>query len=205
MNQAERRKYLIEQYRAADPAGGSITVPEDEEQQKDLLRSMMDKRLSVPEGGDFACVRDAYLREELLLNLASEELTLPALPDNLASVQGFIEERLEAAGCPLRAVMQISVAVEEIFVNIAHYAYKPGTGDATVRFAITEDPKAAVIIFMDSGSPFDPLAKENPDTTLSAEERPIGGLGIYITRKTMDYVAYGYMDGHNILTLRKNL
>lgn len=94
---------------------------------------------------------------------------------------------------------------EEVYVNIAHYAYAPGTGEVTVRLAFAEAPKKAVITFIDSGVPFDPLAKADPDVTLSAEERDIGGLGIYMTKKTMDEVHYEYKDGHNILTLTKEI
>jgi len=133
------------------------------------------------------------------------ELTVDALVDNLPQVLAFIEEQLEACGCPFRAQMQITVAAEEIFVNIANYAYAPGTGKATVRVDITDSPRTAVLTFLDSGVPFDPLAKEDPDVSLSAEERKIGGLGIYMTKKTMDEVGYAYENGQNRLTLVKKL
>jgi len=130
------------------------------------------------------------------------ELTLEATVDSLPQVMGFLEQHLEEADCPMKAQMQLSVAAEEIYVNIAHYAYAPGTGEATVRMEITDDP-AAVITFIDRGIPFDPLAKPDPDVTLSAEERGIGGLGIYMTKKTMDDMRYERVDGQNILTLTK--
>ena len=103
----------------------------------------------------------------------------------------------------MKAQMQLCVAAEEIFVNIASYAYAPGTGKATVRVAIEEEPRRAIVTFLDSGTPFDPLAREDPDVTLSAEERQIGGLGIFMTKKTMDDVSYVYRDGQNVLTLKK--
>ena len=131
------------------------------------------------------------------------ELTLEATVDSLPQVMGFLEQHLEEADCPMKAQMQLAVAAEEIYVNIAHYAYAPGTGAATVRVEITDDPAAAAITFIDRGIPFDPLAKPDPDVTLSAEERGIGGLGIYMTKKTMDDVRYERVDGQNILTLTK--
>lgn len=131
------------------------------------------------------------------------ELTLEATVDSLPQVIGFLEQSLEEADCPLKAQMQLAVAAEEIYVNIAHYAYAPGTGAATVRVEITDDPAAAAITFIDRGVPFDPLAKPDPDVTLSAEERGIGGLGIYMTKKSMDEVRYERVDGQNIFTMVK--
>ena len=101
--------------------------------------------------------------------------------------------------------MQIDVAVEEIFVNIASYAYTPGKGNAAVKVEILKDPLTAVITFIDSGVRYDPLSKEDPDITLGTEQRQIGGLGVFMTKKLMDEVSYEYRDGKNILTLKKRL
>ena len=101
--------------------------------------------------------------------------------------------------------MQIELAVEEVFINIASYAYLPGKGNATVRVEVTENPVSVTITFIDRGVPYDPLAKDDPDVTASAENRAIGGLGVFMVKKTMDDVAYEYRDGQNILTLKKNL
>ena len=131
-----------------------------------------------------------------------DELVVEAAVENLPTVQAYIEERLEAADCPMKAQMQISLAAEEIFVNIANYAYNPGKGKAIVRVEVSSEP-AVIITFMDNGKPYDPLAKEDPDITLSAEERAIGGLGIFLTKKTMDDVFYEYKNGQNILKLKK--
>ena len=133
------------------------------------------------------------------------ELEIEAVEDNLPAVQSFVEEHLEAANCSPKAQMQIGVAVEEIFVNIAHYAYAPDKGTATVRVEVTDDPVAVTITFVDHGIPYDPLAKDDPDVTLSAHERAIGGLGIFMTKKLMDDVTYEYIDGQNILTLKKKM
>ena len=133
-----------------------------------------------------------------------KELTLQATLENLTQVTDFLEQELESAGCPMKAQIAISIAAEEIYVNIAHYAYAPETGEATVRIEIRDDPTAACISFIDSGVAFDPLAKADPDVTLSGEERGIGGLGIYMTKKSMDDVRYARTDGKNVLTIVKN-
>ncbi len=125
--------------------------------------------------------------------------------DNLDDVLMFIDGILEENECNMKVQMQIDVAVEEIFVNIASYAYTPDVGMATIQAEILEDPKRIEITFIDKGIPYNPLAKEDPDTTLSAEERQIGGLGIYMVKKSMDAMRYEHTDGHNILTLVKNI
>ena len=104
-----------------------------------------------------------------------------------------------------KARMQIELAVEEIFVNIANYAYAPEIGRATVRVVVSDEPLTVTITFLDRGVPYDPLKKDDPDVTLSAADREIGGLGIFMTKKVMDDVSYEYKDGQNILTLKKRL
>ena len=133
-----------------------------------------------------------------------QKMTIEAVVSNLDEVLQFVDTMLEEAGCGMKTQMQIDVAVEEIFVNIAHYAYAPQKGDATISVDIDPDKKSAVITFCDSGKKFDPLAKPDPDTTLSAEERQIGGLGIYMVKKSMDNMVYERSDDRNILTIRKN-
>ena len=113
------------------------------------------------------------------------ERIFPAALDQLEQVQAFIAEQLEGYACSEKAKFQLDVAVEEIFVNIAHYAYTPGTGNATIRCGVGGDPKTVTIQFEDSGVPFDPLAKKDADTTLSADEREIGGLGILMVKKSI--------------------
>ena len=133
------------------------------------------------------------------------EIEIEATEENLDQVLAFIDRHLEAVDCPMKIQMQIDVAVEEIFVNIAKYAYAPDKGNARVRVEVDEEPVTVTITFVDHGTPYDPLAKEDPDVTLSAEERPIGGLGIFMVKNTMDDVFYEYKDGQNILSLKKNL
>ena len=133
------------------------------------------------------------------------ELNIEASVDNLGKVIGFIEEKLETTECKPKTQMQIETAVEELFVNIARYAYAPNTGNATVRVEVIPEPLSVVITFIDNGVPYDPLAKEDPDVTLPAEERGIGGLGIYMVKKLTDNISYEYKDGKNILSIIKNL
>ena len=133
------------------------------------------------------------------------EIELDAVAENLQKVLDFVGSRLDAVEHSPKTQMQIDVAVEEIFVNIAHYAYGQNKGSAKVRVEIAGEPAAAYITFTDRGIPYDPLKKEDPDVTLSAEERNIGGLGIFMTKKIMDDVSYEYKNGQNILTLKKIL
>ena len=134
-----------------------------------------------------------------------KELTIDATIENVRAVTEFVDAQLEAMDCPIKAQMQIDIAIYELFSNIAYYAYNPDVGPATVRVEVQQDPLAVVISFIDHGIPYDPLAKEDPNTTLSAEERDIGGLGIYMVKKTMDAVVYEYKNGQNILTIKKHL
>ncbi|MCR5097426.1 MAG: ATP-binding protein [Lachnospiraceae bacterium] len=133
------------------------------------------------------------------------ELTLDATPENVDRAIEFVDEILHEYGCNRSAQMEIEVAVDELFSNIAHYAYDTKTGNATVQVDVTEDTLTVEITFVDSGKPYDPLAKADPDTTQSIEERPIGGMGILIVKKSMDAVDYEYKDGKNILTIKKSM
>ena len=134
-----------------------------------------------------------------------KELDIEALVDNLDTVIAFVDEQLEETDCPPKIQMQIDLAVEEIFVNIANYAYQPETGPATLRVEVQPDGSAISITFVDHGVPYDPLAKKDPDISQSAIDRQIGGLGVFLVKKTMDDVRYEYMNGSNILTIVKGL
>lgn len=131
-----------------------------------------------------------------------KELTIEARKENLADVLAFVDGVMEGEGCPLKVQMKVDVAVEEIFVNIASYAYGEDGGNALIRAGKT-DRDLFEITFIDEGVPYDPTAKEDPDVSLSAEERPIGGLGIFLAFKVMDEVKYEHTEGRNKLTLRK--
>lgn len=134
-----------------------------------------------------------------------KELSIDATVENIAAVTAFVDERLEALDCPMKTQLQVDVAIDELFGNIAHYAYDPEVGAATVRVEVTSDPLSVVITFIDNGVPYDPLAKADPDVTLSAEEREIGGLGIYMVKKSMDDISYEYKNGQNILRIKKHI
>lgn len=134
-----------------------------------------------------------------------KELIVEADRMNLPEVQTFIDEQLEEARCPMLTQTTIDIAVEELFVNIASYAYGDGNGKAVVQVTVFEEPLSVEITFIDNGVQYDPLAKADPDTTLSAKERKKGGLGIFMVKNTMDNVSYEYKDGKNILTIKKNL
>ena len=134
----------------------------------------------------------------------AKELTLEASVENLNRVLDFLEGPMDSVECPLSVQTQLNIAVEEIFVNIAHYAYTPGKGDATVRVETDKKNRSISVTFTDRGIPYNPLEKADPDTTLSAEERQIGGLGIFMVKKSMDAMEYRREDGMNILTIRKN-
>lgn len=132
-----------------------------------------------------------------------KELTIAATVENIEVVTDFVNQQLEELACPMKAQMQINIAIDELFSNIAHYSYNPEIGQATVRVEVVENPLAVTITFIDNGIPYDPLAKEDPDLTLSAEDRQIGGLGIYMVKKSMDEITYEYKDGQNILSIKK--
>lgn len=134
------------------------------------------------------------------------EKVFPARLDQLEPVQEFVNQELEKHDCSPKVMFQLDVAIEEIFVNIAHYAYLPDEqGEAVIRCSVGGEPLQVEIQFLDNGKPFNPLAKQDADTTLSAEERDIGGLGILMVKKSMDSVDYQYQDGKNILTIQKSI
>ena len=132
-----------------------------------------------------------------------KELIVDATIENLDRVIQFVDDDLEAADCSMKIMLTINLSVEEIFVNIAHYAYTPNIGKAVIRMEISDNPSMLSLTFLDQGIPYNPLEKEDPDVTLSAEERQIGGLGIFLVKKSMDDVQYEYKDGQNIFTIKK--
>ncbi|MBE5913411.1 MAG: ATP-binding protein [Pseudobutyrivibrio ruminis] len=134
--------------------------------------------------------------------------------ENFDKVTAFVEEELENNEVDMKSSMQITIALEEIYVNIAHYAYSktdadgnviPNTGTGPMKLSIDVSSEQVLMTFEDKGIPYNPLEKADPDITLSAEERDIGGLGIYMVKQSMDDVVYEHRDGKNILTLVKKL
>lgn len=140
---------------------------------------------------------------DFLIGDFMNQLNIAAKTENLEIVNDFLAENL--IGCPMKLLMQTQLAVEEIFVNISHYAYKDKTGEVNVLCELDKEKNLFTIIFEDTGIPFDPLKRDDPDVTATAEERNIGGLGIFLTKKLMDEVHYENKDGKNILTLIKKI
>ncbi len=151
--------------------------------------------------------------EELLLLIGRidslvftpNEQVFPADTRYLGAVMAFVEEQIEDLDCPMKAKMQVNIAVEEIFTNVAHYAYAPDTGMVKIRVQTDYQPDSVEITFVDQGVPYNPLEKEDPDVTLSADERRIGGLGIFMVKQIMDEVCYEYRNGSNVVTLKKRV
>ena len=134
-----------------------------------------------------------------------KELTVEAKVENIDAVTDFVNATLEEYSCSIKAQTQIDIAIDELFGNIARYAYHPEVGQATVQVEMEENMPVVTVTFRDQGMPYNPLNSQDPDVTLSAEEREIGGLGIYLVKKSMDEVLYEYQDGQNILRVRKKI
>ena len=134
-----------------------------------------------------------------------KRLTVNASTDNLPAVLEFIDGELESMGASMQTQFQIDLAVEEIYVNIAHYAYAPDDGNVIIQFDSYGEPTLVEIQFIDQGNPFNPLDNAEPDITLTAEEREIGGLGVLMVKKSMDEADYRYEKNENILIIKKSL
>lgn len=137
--------------------------------------------------------------------MEKEILVVDATVENIEKVTAFVDGHLKRWGCAGRVQTQIDIAIDEVFGNIAKYAYKPQPGPAAVQVEMTENPPAVILTFTDQGMPFDPLAHADPDTMLKAEERQVGGLGIYLVKRSMDEVYYEYRNGRNILKIKKKI
>ncbi len=133
------------------------------------------------------------------------EITVFAELENLKDVNDFMAGKLERINCSRQVRMQLEIALEEIFVNIASYAYHPKSGKAKIMLSVDEERKQISVRFEDTGRPYNPLQRDDPDITLGVEEREVGGLGIYMAKKSMDQTAYHYENGKNILTITKKL
>ena len=123
--------------------------------------------------------------------------------EDIPALTEFAESELEKHGCPMKAIMQINIAIDELYSNIAKFAYEGGTGKATVEFDFETEANAVTLIFTDYGTPYNPVIKKDPDITLSADDRAIGGLGIFMVKNIMDEMRYEYVDDKNILYITK--
>ncbi len=134
-----------------------------------------------------------------------KEITIPARVDSIEKATDFINDELEALDCPLKIQTQIDVAIDELLSNISNYAYDQNGGKVTVRFQTEDDAGTAVLTFIDEGIEYDPLKHQDPDTHLNVEERGIGGLGIFLVKKTMDSMEYRRESDQNILIIKKRI
>jgi anti-sigma regulatory factor (Ser/Thr protein kinase) len=135
----------------------------------------------------------------------SKKIVIEAVLENLGKVNDFVEEFLKEQDCSPKVRMQLEVVVEEIFSNIANYAYGDDTGKVTIEGCLEDDSAKIRLKFMDHGSPYNPLEQPEPDITKGAEERPVGGLGIFLVKKNVDDISYQHEDGQNILTIVKTI
>lgn len=133
-----------------------------------------------------------------------KELTVEAIVEQIETVTEFVNAELEKLDCPMKARIQLDIAIDEIVSNIAYYAYGEKTGSVTVRIEALQKENGVQLMFLDSGVPYDPLTRQDPDISAEIEERKEGGLGIFLVRKTMDDMKYEYKDGQNCLTIRKS-
>jgi len=136
---------------------------------------------------------------------SDKTITVEASMEYLDKVMSGIEAFLEACDCPMKIAMKILLCVEELYTNVVNYAYDSPGGNCTIELkSLSEETEHGVTICMrDHGMPFDPFAKDDPDITLSAEEREIGGLGIYMVKTIMDTMSYEYKQQENIVTMTK--
>lgn len=134
-----------------------------------------------------------------------KEITVDAMIENMNTVTAFVDDFLDQIACPMKSRIQINIVIDEIFGNICHYAYKDSVGAVTVRVESGNTPKAVFLTFTDNGIAYNPLETEDPDITLSSEERKIGGLGIYLVKKNMDEMKYEYVNQQNRLWMEKRL
>ena len=132
-----------------------------------------------------------------------KQLTIKADISQLDQVLAFADDILEGVDCPEETKIQIDIAIEEIFINIARYAYPDGEGYVGIEVKADSSAGSVQIVFKDEGIPYNPLENKDPDISLSAEERPIGGLGIFMVKESMDEISYEYKDGKNLLTIKK--
>ncbi len=132
-----------------------------------------------------------------------EELKLEAKPECIMTLQAFVSKKLDSMDCTQKDRSQINVAIDELYGNIANYAYDGGEGEVIAGVLCDPEENMIEITFKDRGVKFNPLETKEPDVSLPARKRRIGGLGILVVKKTMDDMTYEYRDGQNILTIKR--
>ena len=136
--------------------------------------------------------------------MKTRRLVLPNDIETIPQLNEFIDSVAEEVGLEMSLTMSLNLALEEAVVNVMEYAYPEGQ-KGNVEIEVTADQEWMTFVITDTGIAFDPTMKEDADTTLSAEERPIGGLGIFLVRQLMDVIEYKRQDNKNVLTLQKKL
>ena len=134
-----------------------------------------------------------------------KEITVDAMIENMNTVTAFVDDFLDQIACPMKSRIQINIVIDEIFGNICHYAYKESVGAVTVTVESGNTQKAVILTYTDKGIHYNTMDTEDPDITLSSEERKIGGLGIYLVKKNMDEMKYEYVNQQNRLWMEKRL
>ena len=137
--------------------------------------------------------------------IQSSSFTLKALPTNFSVAQDMVREFLEPCSCKMRTLLELDMLIEEVFINIAHYAYPNGEGDATIELSLNDAKDTLCMTFRDKGIPYNPLLKESPDITSDANSRAIGGLGIFLVQKYADGLSYERKDNENRFTICKKI
>ena len=137
--------------------------------------------------------------------VSTQTITLTAVPENFAAAQEHVRSFLDSASCSMRTLFELDMVVEEVFINVASYAYPDSTGKVSLDLTLDREQNFLCLTFRDSGIPYDPLRKQSPDLSAPAEKRPIGGLGIFLVQKYSDSLSYEYADGENRLTIGKKL
>ena len=132
-------------------------------------------------------------------------ICVQATVENMTVVSRFLDELLSSTSCSARARMQLELAVEELFVNIATHAYGARIGQVTLCGGISDTPPSAWIRFSDAGTPYNPLERDDPDTDMALAERDVGKMGVFLAKNSVDDMHYEYRDGKNILTIGKKL
>ncbi len=134
------------------------------------------------------------------------KIVMPADFTNLSPGITPIVELLEQLEVDHKTIYKVELCLEELLANVASYAYPPDVeGDIEIHYEVVEDPRMIEITIIDKGRFFNPLETKDPDTTLSAEERNIGGLGVFIVKNTMDFIEYHRKDDKNILIIKKKI
>ena len=139
-------------------------------------------------------------REAIHGQLSAKTVEVMAEIDNLASVTDFLHKGLSQRMSPMNIQNKVDICLEELFVNVASYAYGSNVGKAWVSYTLLSDPTGIRVEIADEGVPFDPLAKPDPERHETIEDTPIGGLGIFMTKTIADSIAYECCDGRNTTT-----